>query len=137
MNSLNVLIVESGKVPREASIKNNLKSLQRVVGGDIEAAYPFDDPVALICNEEGKLQGLPLNRAIYDESGTMYDIMAGTFIVCGLGEEDFASLSPEMIDKYRNHFRCPEVFFRTQNGIQAMKIQPQQHRPPKESQIER
>lgn len=137
MEMMKVLIVEPEKAPREAEIENSLESLQSVVGGYIEATYPFDDRVAIICNEEGKLQGMPLNRALRDESGTMYDIVAGTFIVCGLGEEDFSSLPPEMMDKYREHFRCPEVFFQTRNGIQAMKIQPQRHKPPKETEKER
>jgi len=137
MTMTKVLIVEPEKAPREADIENNLESLQSVVGGYIEAVYPFDDRVAIICNEEGKLQGMPLNRALRDESDTMYDIVAGTFIVCGLGEEDFSSLPPEMMDKYRDHFRYPEVFFRTQNGIEAMKIQPQRHKPPKETEKER
>lgn len=137
MDMMKVLIVEPQKAPREAEIESGLESLQSVVGGYIEAAYPFDDLVAIICNEEGKLQGLPLNRALRDENGAIYDIVAGTFIVCGLGDEDFSTLPPEMMDKYRDHFRYPEVFFRTQNGIQAMKIQPQRHKPPKETEKEK
>lgn len=134
---MKVLIVEPEKAPREADIENSLESLQSVVGGYIEVTYPFDDSVAIICNEEGKLQGMPLNRSLCDENGVMYDIVAGTFIVCGLGDEDFSSLPPEMMDKYRDRFKCPEVFFRMQDGIQAMKIQPQRHKPPKETEKER
>ena len=44
--------------------------------------------------------GLELNRGLRDENGEIYDIVAGTFLVVGLGEEDFASLSPELIQKY-------------------------------------
>ena len=39
--------------------------------GYIEAIYPYDDPVALICGEEAKLEGKPLNRALRDEDGTL------------------------------------------------------------------
>ena len=53
-------------------------SLQHEVGGYIEAIYPYEDPVALVCNEEGKLEGLPLNRAPRDEDGDIYDVVAGT-----------------------------------------------------------
>ncbi len=53
-----------------------------------------------ICNDDGKLMGLPLNRALRDEDGQMYDAVAGTFLVVGLGEEDFASLTPELAQKY-------------------------------------
>ena len=37
-------------------IDSDLKSLQHEVGGYIEAIYPYEDPVALVCNEEGKLE---------------------------------------------------------------------------------
>ncbi len=48
--------------------------------------------------------GLPLNRALWDEDGLMYDVIAGTFLVVGLGEEDFVSLSPELAQKYEAAF---------------------------------
>lgn len=47
-------------------------------------AYPFEDPVAIVYNDDGKLMGLPLNRALRDESGEAYDVVAGTFLVVGL-----------------------------------------------------
>lgn len=56
--------------------------------------------------------GLPLNRALRDESGEAYDVVAGTFLVVGLGEEDFASLTPELAQKYEEHFHQPEDFIR-------------------------
>ena len=59
---MKVLMVEPGKSPYAAEIESGLKSLQAAVGGDIQAVYPYEDPVALICNDEGKLMGLPLNR---------------------------------------------------------------------------
>lgn len=70
------------------------------MGGSIGASYPFEDPVAIVYNDDGKLMGLPLNRALRDENGQMYDAVAGTFLVVGLGEEDFASLTPELAQKY-------------------------------------
>ena len=96
---MDVLIVEPEKSPRMANISGDLESLQKAVGGYIEAVYPYDDPVAIVCNEEVKLIGLPLNRKLED-----HDIIAGTFIVCGLGEEDFDSLTPELAEKYREKF---------------------------------
>ena len=60
---------------------------KRQVGGCIEAIYPYEDPVALVCNEEGKLEGLPLNRALRDEDGDIYDVVAGTFMVVGLTDD--------------------------------------------------
>ena len=92
-NTLSVLKIAPGQYPQQVEIDNNLKALQEAVGGTIAAVYPFADPVAIICNDDGKLMGLPLNRALRDENGEMYDAIAGDFLVVGLGEEDFASLN--------------------------------------------
>lgn len=82
--------------------------MQQMVEGYIEPAYYFDDPVAIIVNEEGKCNGLELNRAIYDESGNLIDIIAGSFLVVGFGEEDFCSLTPEQMEKFSKKFEIPE-----------------------------
>ena len=66
-NTLSVLKIAPGQHPQQVEIDNNLKALQEAVGGTIAAVYPFADPVAIICNDEGKLMGLPLNRALRDE----------------------------------------------------------------------
>ena len=116
---MDVLIVEHEKAPSMASITGDLNSLQKVEGGYIEAVYPYDDPVAIVCHEEGKLIGLPLNRKLED-----YDIIAGTFIVCGLGEEDFDSLTPELAEKYREKFADPEIFMKMGSLIVAIPIKP-------------
>lgn len=119
---IQVVLCEPRKKARIATIANTLSSLQQIVGGYIEAVYPFDDPVAIICNEEGKINGLELNRALRDESGKVYDILAGTFLVVGLGEEDFTSLSPEHQEKYRKLFEYPEVFLLENGEILAIQI---------------
>lgn len=97
---MKILLVEPGKVPRPTEIAPTLQSMQKVVGGSIEAVYPFDEPVALICNEEGKLLGLPLNRSLrHPDTGAIYDIIAGTFFLCIAPEdsENFAGLTEEQI----------------------------------------
>ena len=63
---MNVLMVEPGKAPYETQIGDDLQSMQALVGGYIQAVYPFEQPVALVCCESGKLDGLPLNRALRD-----------------------------------------------------------------------
>ena len=80
---MTVLVVEPMKEPYVKEIAPGLHSLQAEVGGDIATAYPFSDPVGLVCNDEGKLIGLELNRGLRDEHGEIYDIMAGTFLVVG------------------------------------------------------
>ena len=92
------------------------------VPGNINDVYPFADPVAIICNDEGKLMGLPLNRALRDENGQMYDAVAGTFLVVGLGEEDFASLSPELAQKYEKQFHQPETFLKLGNRLLVIPV---------------
>lgn len=66
-NKITVLLVEPGKFPRTVHIDNDLHTMQRIVNGYIEQYMPFDDDVAIICNEEGKMNGAELNRAIYSE----------------------------------------------------------------------
>ena len=118
---MKVLMVEPGKTPYETEIDSGLKSLQAAVGGDIQAVYPYDDPVGLICNEEDKLMGLPLNRALYDDDGRMYDIVAGNFLIVGLGEEDFTDLPADLMAKYGEQFKHPEKFARIAGEIIAVK----------------
>ncbi len=123
---MNVLIVVPEKVPREAEIGDDLHSMQEIVGGTIEAVYPYQDPVALVCNDEGKLDGLPLNRSIED-----YDVIAGTFFICGLSEDNFAPLSPELMAKYKDKFYSPELFFQAGGQIHSVKAHPPKKPHPK------
>ena len=104
-----------------------MESYQKTVGGYIEAYYPFEEPVCIVCNEEGKINGLPLNRAIYAEPdrGEMLDIIAGTFFVCDCSGEDFGSLSPEQLRRYMELFKYPERFFRAGNDIKAVPYIPE------------
>ena len=101
---MKVLVVEPMKPPCRAEIDGSLESMQKLVGGYIEAVYPFEDPVALVCNEEGKLMGLPPNRLLRNENGEPYDFIAGTFFVAGLSEDSFASLPEEYAKKYEKLF---------------------------------
>lgn len=102
---ITVLVLEPGKEPYVKDIDNTLSSLQKEVGGYIQAVYPYEDPVALIVNEEGKLTGLPYNRPLTDEDGHIYDVIVGNCLVVGLTEDNFGSLSQELIDKYTEFFR--------------------------------
>lgn len=119
---IQVILCEPKKKACIATITNTLASLHQIVGGNIEAVYPFDDPVAIICNEEGKINGMELNRALRNENGKVYDILAGPFLIVGLGEESFASLTPEHQEKYCTLFEYPEVFLSANGELLAIRI---------------
>ena len=105
---MRVLIVEPGLSPREAVIGKDLKSMQGVVGGWIEPVSPpfHKDDAIIVCNDEGKIAGLPLNQPIRLEDGSIYDVIAGTFFICRAPEdsEDFESLTDEQIDIYKRMY---------------------------------
>ena len=120
--TMTVLLVEPDKHPRPVEIGTELEDLQNAVGGYIEVVYPFDEPVGLVMNEEGKLEGLPLNRALRDDDGHIYDVVAGPFLVVGLTEENFGSLTPEQMTAFEGKFHSPEAFVRMGRGIMAIPI---------------
>ena len=125
-----VLVVEPQKKPYAKEIGGDLKSLQHEVGGYIQAVYPFREPVALICNEEGKLSGKALNRALRDESGQIYDVVAGTFLIAGLGKEDFISLTPEQMEHFMQYFQTPEQFRMTNGKILVSPMKDERNEEP-------
>lgn len=106
---IRVVLVHSWEPPRETVIPNQLKNMQEIVGGLIQAIYPFADPAAVICNDEGKIIGLPLNRRIGD------DIIAGSFIICGIDDRNasFASLTSEQVKYYEEMFSTVELYVST------------------------
>lgn len=124
---ITVIACYPGKTAEVITIPNTLNAMQEFVShGErhsmIEAIYPSSDPIAIICNEEGKLWNLPLNRAMYSDHGEMIDVIAGNFFVCGLGEEDFASLRGDLQEKYLEKFRHPEKFMKFGDQIMAFKM---------------
>lgn len=114
---MKVLIVEPMK-PCYVREISGLNDMQEIVGGHIEAIYPFKEQVAIIANEEGKILDLPFNRPLSDERGVPYDIVCGTFFLAGLGAEDFVSLTEEQIRRYKELYDNVMV-------ITAVKEQPQ------------
>lgn len=91
-------------------IGNDLASYQKLVGGYIEIIAPFSDGVVLVCNEEGKINGLPLNRAIRDEDGNVCDVIAGTAFLCDGSGEDLKGLDEHQLKTYLAQFLFPEEF---------------------------
>lgn len=110
---MKVLRIRPKHYPEVIDIDGSLESLQKEVEGPIQAVYPWDDKVALICNEEGKLQDdcmEKLNRTLDGPYGIPVDIIVGTFLIVGLTEDDFGDLSPEFIEKYEVMFHQPRKF---------------------------
>ena len=125
-DTLKVLLVRSGQEAVETEVEDTLKAKQEMVGGWIEMIMPFDDEAAIICNEEGKILGLPMNRALRNEEGKVIDIVCGYFFICYAprDSEDFLSLPPEMMQKYKEKFRYPERFYMVDNEIYPVKYHP-------------
>ena len=115
---MKILVCEPGKHPYVKEIEHTLKNLQKEVGGYIQALYPFEEEVAVVCNEEGLfIESLEWNRAV-----EKYGPIKGTFFVCGLGFEDFTGLTDEQIEKYKALFWTPELFIPTPNGMVVLHI---------------
>ena len=108
---MQVLVIEPERRPKVRDIDGSLKSMQEIVGGLIQPIY-LDDSVALICNDEGKLMTLPANRGLRDKDRQIYDIVFGTFFLCGTpaDSDHFTSLTPEQIEQYQKLFYTPEMF---------------------------
>lgn len=124
VDTIRVVMCEPGKKAYVTDIIADLKSYQNIVGGSIETVHPNMDPVCIVCNEEGKVLGLPLNRAIKDNDGTLLDAITGTFFVCDASGEDFGSLPVDMQKKYKELFKYPEHFYKTGGGVQSVKYNP-------------
>ena len=122
---MRVLVVEPERRPEVKEIDDSLKEMQGIVGGYIQSIYPFAEPVALVCNDEGKLMDLPANRGLRDENGQIYDIVFGTFFLCGApaDSDHFTSLTPEQIEQYRNMFYTPEMFWGMDGRIVCLPLE--------------
>ena len=101
MNKIRILIVEPNKEPYKKKIPHTLEDMQKVVGGLIEFVE-LEYNVDLICNEEGKIYNLPMNRAIQN------DIIAGTFFIAGQHNGETISLSKKQIKKYKKMFKLSQ-----------------------------
>lgn len=120
--TVTMLLVNPGEAPKEVQLSSELKALQKAVKGMIEVTYPFKEPVAIICNDEGKINKMELNRALRDEKGEVYDIIAGPFLVAGLAEDDFRSLTKDELNRFEKRFHQPEAFIRMGKSFMAVPI---------------
>ena len=96
---IKVLYKRVGREPEVVEIENTLQAMQSLVGGFIEV-IPYDY-YELVCNEEGKLEGL------YPNVGFDYDVINGNFFIANDNYEtgDFASLTDKNIDKIKEDLK--------------------------------
>ena len=114
---IDVLVVRPMMKPEMVTIEASLNGYYELNDCEmIEAVYPFDDPVALVCDEEGKLTGRAPNRAL-KQDGKIYDVIFGTFFICGIKGSDFSSLSEELAEKYTEMFRSPEMYLNVEGKV--------------------
>ena len=118
---MRVLMVEPGMAPYEKEI-NGLEEMQAAVGGLITASYPFEEPVALVSNDESLFLSMPFNRSA--EGG--YGGICGPFFVCGLAGDSFCSLTPEQMERYKAKYHHAEILLGTQGKkLVTIKVEPQ------------
>lgn len=103
-NTIKILKIEPGKMPFEKEMVNDLEGIQAEVEGMFECVYLDNNCIAVV-NEEGKLNGMELNRRIGN------DIIAGPFFICGDSDDgEFISLSDEQMDTFAVEFKYAPVF---------------------------
>lgn len=116
MKKIRILVVEPNKEPYQLKIVHTLKNLQGIVGGLIEFVE-IEHNVDLICNEEGKINNLPMNRIITN------DVICGTFFIAGHHKGATISLSRKQIKKYKKEFKVNKdkwlIKFLTQNILDS------------------
>ena len=122
---MRVLVVEPERRPEVKEIDGSLRTMQGIVGGPIQSICPFDDPVILFCNSTGKDTDLLPNRGLRDKDGQIYDIVCGTFLLCGTSADSdhFTSLTPEQIEQYRKMFYTPEMFWGMDGRIVCLPLE--------------
>ena len=121
---MRVLVVEPERRPQEREIDGSLSAMQGIVDGFIQPIY-LEESITLICNEEGKLMNLPANRGLRGMDGQICDIIFGTFFLCGVSEDcgRFISLTSEQIEKYRERFYTPELFWGMDGRIVCLPLE--------------
>ena len=102
MERMRVLVLEPLSPPEVRTIPHSLEAMQELVGGNIECSYPWPDDAGLIASDDAIALGYPLNRALTDPDGNIYDIIKGTCFIVGLSYGDFTDL--------------PEVYVREPTG---------------------
>ena len=122
--NIRVIICKPNMIAEEEIITNQLESLQREVDGYIEV-LGLEDGICMVCNEEGKIENKPLNRAIRDSDGKIVDVVAGDFFICAETEDgEFRSLTDDEFKKYFKMFEYPENVLQINGEIYSVPFDP-------------
>ena len=123
IEQITVLVVEPGYAPYEKTIPNDFHAMQEIVGGLITVVYPYAEPIGIVANDEGLLLGMDFNRSV--EGG--YGGLVGPFFVCGLTGDDFCSLTPDQMERFKEKFHKAEILvgFRGSEPV-TLKVEPKQ-----------
>ena len=120
---MTVLVVEPGYAPYEKIIPHDVQAMQEIVGGLITAIYPYEEPVGIVANDEGILLGMDFNRSIEGGYGGLF----GTFFACGLTVDDFCSLPPDQMERFKKKFHKAEILLGVRgNDLITLKVEPKQ-----------
>ena len=123
VEQMTVLVVEPGYAPYEKTIPHELHAMQEIVGGLITAIYPYEELVAIVANDEGILLNMDFNRSVEGGYGGVF----GPFFVCGLTEDDFCSLPPDQMERFKKKFHKAEILLGVRgNDLITLKVEPKQ-----------
>ena len=95
------------------------------MGGLIEPFYPFEEQICIVCNEEGKINGMRPNRSVKNGDGVMIDFIFGPAFICDCRGENLGSLSNEQCDRYGKLFRYPEHLAKINDTLLGIPYRPQ------------
>ena len=122
---IKVVLLEPSKLARPVEIDASLEGMQKTVGGLIEPFYPFEEEVCIVCNEEGKINGMRPNRSVKNDEGIMVDFIFGPAFICDCRGESLDSLSDEQINHYSKMFRYPEHLVKLNDTLIGVPFNPQ------------
>ena len=120
LDEIQGIYCEPGKYASIITVKNTLSELQKLVEGNIEAYCAFEDGACIICNDEGKINGMRPTRGIRNENGELQDVVFGPFFICDGKNYEFESLSKDDLEKYLAKFLLPELLIHMPDGYQMI-----------------
>lgn len=109
MSKLNILVIEPDNKPYLKTIKNELTEFQKIVGGNIEVAYDYEDRnIVYVINDENKINGSEFNKALI-HNHKIFDYICGTFFICGDTGNDFKDISEADAEYYSKRYSQKEI----------------------------